>query len=364
MMRSIRALAALALLAAAPAAEPAPLCGLVLMGDIAFHRTNGGEAMFTLDPLAQDRDGLFGGVVINVGWAQVQRTPGTLDGAPIDRALAAIRIWNRQHPLHPLGARLRVWPGASAPQWAKTIGGDPVQLTRGTGGVAFTVPHFWDRRVAAAWRVLMQQLALRYDDEPLIREVTNSSCASLTDEPFIVPSDPDGHAALVRAGFSDAAYRACLAQSVDDYAGWHHAAIEWPLGALVRFDTGAAVPDNAATTALAAAFRARLGARAILANHALAPAADRAARGLAPTYALLARAGPPIALQTANPHAPWLAGGALDWQAAIGDAAALGAGSVELWGHSGRDPGFAGLAPDALRALAADLATGHACHDR
>lgn len=357
-------LAALALLAPSAEAARPRLCGLVLMGDIAFHRSDSGSAETTLAPLDTVPEGLFGGIVINLAWSQVEPAPGQFDTRALDRALDALRDWNRLHPAHPLAARLRVWSGANAPVWVKHLAGAPLPIARGGVAPAITLPHFWDPAVRGAWRAMMARLAARYDREPLIREVTNSSCASLTDEPFVIPSDPASFATLVAAGFTDAAYHECLAQSPRDYAGWHAAAIEWPLGALVRFGSGAAVPDPAATAALAGAFRQTLGRRAILGNHALAPPASLAARGLGPTYALIARLGPPIALQTANPHAPWLEAGRLDWEAAFGTAAHLGAGSVEVWGHSGRDPGFAALAPERLRALADTLAQGRGCDAR
>ena len=87
----------------------APLSGLVAMGAIGFHRVDGGLAQPDMDDLNRV-PGIFGGMVVNVTWAQLEPERGVLDTKIIDGVLAKIRLYNQANAQHPLGVRLRVWP--------------------------------------------------------------------------------------------------------------------------------------------------------------------------------------------------------------------------------------------------------------
>ena len=120
----------LAASAAAPGAKTRlkePLAGLVQMGDIGFHRQDGGVVKPGLATL-QRFPGVFGGMVINITWEQIEPARGAFDTQVIDRVLEEMRIDNRANPAHPLAARLRVWPGPNAPPWAKNLDGPPVAI--------------------------------------------------------------------------------------------------------------------------------------------------------------------------------------------------------------------------------------------
>lgn len=127
----------------------APLAGLMAMGEIGFHRQDGGLAHPSLDAL-RPFPGIFGGMVINITWAQLQPQRGDLKTSEIDRVLEAIRGYNQANPQHPLGVRLRVWPGPNAPAWAKNLGGAPVTVLHKE--MPITVGRFWDKPYRDAWR--------------------------------------------------------------------------------------------------------------------------------------------------------------------------------------------------------------------
>ena len=64
-------------------------------------------------------------------WKQLQPTPQSEigDNNVIDQALAEVRAYNERNPHKPLGVKLRVWGGFEAPDWAKHLGGMPIETT-------------------------------------------------------------------------------------------------------------------------------------------------------------------------------------------------------------------------------------------
>jgi hypothetical protein len=153
----------------------APIRGLVSMGAYRFVGS-GGDPVNTLDPL-NAKPGIFGGLVVIASWKQLQPTPGSQidDGNVIDQALAQVRAYNERNPQKPLAVKLRVWGGFEAPDWAKQLGGAPIDTVH--RNKHRTVGRFWSPAYRQAWANLQQLLAARFDKRPLIREVSvTASC--------------------------------------------------------------------------------------------------------------------------------------------------------------------------------------------
>lgn len=318
------------------------LHGLVYMGKIDFHNTDGGvpdnaQSVRNLDALPD----VFSGVVINATWAQLEPQPNEFSTGVIDQALAAIRSYNAQHPNLPLAVRLRVWGGPNAPEWAKTMGGPPVQVLH--RNMPITIGRFWSMPYRQAWQQLQSRLAAKYDSEPLIDEVANSSCASMTDEPFIFAGDAPSLASMESAGFNDADERNCLMDSAADYAGWHATRIEFPFNPYRSIQMGRLRPDIEFTLAVMQHWRQVLGPRGVISSHALQSSPPER---LAPIYDYLRRLGPPIELQMFAPRN-------IDWNGAIQYAVSLGATAVELWPDTVF--GNQGISPQALKTWASEL---------
>jgi len=291
----MRRLTALALILCTAAAPKPPLCGLVAMGRVHFQKTGEDPDNSLLEPNAHP--GIYAAAVIMAKWSQLQPTPRALDTTAIDTGLSAIRRYNAAHPRNPLKAKLRIFAGPSAPDWAKSVGGAPVPIM--LAGVPVQIGRFWTASYREAWRQLQQSLATRYDNDPLVGEVAASSCAVATAEPFGVHVFLDSAAAVRAAGFSDAAYKACLLSVPDDYAAWQRTPIDYTFGTFQDTDSGRGVRDPAFTVEDMRAFRARFGARAVLATHGLR---DPIPNGLQPLYQALQSLGPPIAFQTLSPN--------------------------------------------------------------
>ncbi len=329
-------------LAALRAGDPGPqlkvpLSGLVAMGDIGFHRVDGGLAQPNVDDLNRV-PGIFGGMVVNVTWAQLEAQRGVLDTKIIDDVLAKIRLYNQANAQHPLGVRLRVWPGPNAPIWAKNLGGAPVTVLH--KDMPITVGRFWSEPYRTAWRDLQNRLAARYDPEPLIREVANTSGSSITDEVCLLAGDKESVKNMRAAGFTDAQFQACLWESPDDYAGWPSTRVECVCNPYRAIDSGKTRADSEFTLKLMRHWRQTLGARGVLSNHALNQPADHA-----DIYDEMRRLGPPTAFQT---HAP----GGLNWDGALRLGRSYGAQSIELWSGT-KFGGFEKQDPQRLREWAA-----------
>lgn len=284
-------LALICLTTAAQAAPKKPLCGLVTMGAVHFQRT--GEDPDNSLREANAHPGIYVAAAILAKWSQLQPEPGVLNTAVIDQGLNAVRAYNRAHPATPLVAKLRVFSGPSAPQWVKALGGGPlmVMLHKQPAQIA----PFWTTGYRGAWVKLQQMLAARYDADPLVGEVAASSCATATAEPFIFTDEP-GNARS--AGFSDSAFKGCLLGVAEDYAAWRDTPVDYTFGVFHDTDGGRPVHDPEFTVQAMRTWRARMGARGVLATHGLrAPLPP----GLEPLYDAMRELGPPIEFQTLEP---------------------------------------------------------------
>jgi hypothetical protein len=100
--------------------------GLVDMGNISFYDT-GATPAFNPFELAQYATS-FREIVLNVTWAQLQASQGSLDTSFIDSAIQQVNPFNSTYHTD-LGIKLRVWGGFTAPTWVKEINGAPITVT-------------------------------------------------------------------------------------------------------------------------------------------------------------------------------------------------------------------------------------------
>lgn len=318
------------------------ITGFIDMQDISWHNANPGEPTFTLDNVNMF-PGLFGGVVYNATWREMQRLPGgALDTTRLDRALHQVQRYNLVHPAAPLGVKLRIFAGNKAPDWAKRIGG-PIRIQRNLAGChtpdrrcPITIGRVWGHAYIVAWREFLRKVAERYDSHPLIRSVAVTSCTMQTDEPFVMPTRKP-----LPTGYTDKAGKACLMGAVNDYKAWRQTAIDYTLNPFMNIQTKAP-PDVNFTISVMNACRAELGTRCELGNHAFES-------GISPTSPLglvitaISEAGPPIHYQTVGPNTP-----GFNWAETMRAARQYNATAIELW------PGFNGfttLSPETMRRL-------------
>jgi hypothetical protein len=343
--RLILACAALAVLlpSLSYAQEPKPpIRGLISMGAYKFVGV-GGPPINTLTPIEKKR-GIFSGIVIVATWAQLQPTPGAeiADGNVIDQALNMVRGYNTRNPQKPLAVKLRIWGGFEAPDWAKSIGGPPINTVHKNKNR--TMGRFWSPAYRKAWADLQTKLAAKYDDRPLIREVAITSCMSYTSEPFFLPvNEASVMQPLGKAGYKGAAYRFCLTNAVNDYAAWKRSRLVFPFNPLRAEPTASPGPGDAEFTKdVMLACREAIGERCVFDNHDLD---NDLAVPLRPIYAYMKELGPAIEFQTAcaSPE---------HYNETIRFGAYYGATAIELYQDYG---GFPFVADSRLRGWAAML---------
>jgi hypothetical protein len=330
-----------AILAGGVAADAAdikpPIRGLVSMGAYRFVG-QGGEPVNTLQPVTA-KAGIFGGIVIVASWRQLQPEAGAAlaDDTAIDQALRDVRAYNVEHPERPLGVRLRVWSGFMAPPWAMSLGGLPVAVSH--NGKQRLLGRFWSDGYREAWADFQSLLAARYDNEPLIREVSVTSCMSITAEPFFLPGEASVVGPLQKAGLTDAAYRDCLAGALGDYAAWKASRLVLSLNPYRG--PGATGPgDPGFTEGVMKACRQAVGERCVFDNHDLDTDPPPP---ILPIYAAMQKLGPEIVFQTFKETPD-------DFEGTIRKGIALGASAIELWQDF---RGFPLVPNDTLKAWAA-----------
>jgi len=303
----------------------APIRGLVSMGAYRFVGS-GGDPVNTLEPL-NAKPGIFGGLVVIASWKQLQPTPGSEigDDNVIDQALAQVRAYNERNPGKPLAVKLRVWGGFTAPDWAKELGGAPIDTVH--RNKHRTVGRFWSAEYRQAWARLQQRLAARFDQHPLINEVSVTACMSYTAEPFFVPPEDTVVPHLRAAGFTDAAYKECLTDAVADYAPWRQSRLVLSVNPL-RTALGQGPGDPEFTEGVMRRCRQAVGPRCVFDNHDLD---TNLARPLHRIYATMKQLGPEIEFQT-GPTTP------KDFDGTIKMGVSYGASSIELYQDYGGFP--------------------------
>lgn len=351
-----------------------PLQGLIDLGQVSADNMR--EPPYNTIYFVCRRQSSISGIVVNDTWASLQ--PGgagtPIDTQPIDAALQTIAAYNQSQG-RSLGVRLRVWAGIDAPAWAKSIAGAPIvicdanALPTPSPSASFAAPAaasptpcpaaaertigpFWARRYESAWSNVQHQLAKKYDDDPLVNEVSVSSCSSLTSEPFVQPDDSFSRHNMIAAGYTDARYQTCLTNAIPgDYAiAWHNTIVDYSFNPFRQIDMQPPQTDLAFTEGVMRLCRTTLKVRCALLNEALAkftpPPSPEPSQtpSTAQNYYLMwnymQSLDGEITFQTASPPNLLAAWGTNDggWDAAFGLAHQFGASSVELFVPKGITP--------------------------
>ena len=312
------------------AGQKAPLDGLLDMGIQTAYQT--GQPFPVTDPSTLDAyAGDFSGIVVNESWSQLEPAPGVEDWAPLDQSLAAVSAWNAAHPATPLGVKLRIFAGSSAPSWVVAQSGPTVTIQ--TRGGTKTVGEWWTTPFRQAWNAFQHALAARYDPNPLVRAVSVSSCSSSTGEPFVVSGAISSQRSLAAAGWTPQLQEACLEGALSDYSGWTHTQITFAFNPLPT-PSGPDVAFMSQIMQACAGSHAAGGPECVLGNNDVSATAPSGKVG--PAYSEIATLAPTPAtgsgvyFQTAGPSVDC---------ATMSVATTYHATSVELWppnhGYSG-----------------------------
>jgi len=274
------------------------------------------------------------GWVVKAYWKDLQRSQGgpITENNAIDQAVAAARTINLAHPGLNMGLKLRVYTGVDAPDWAKDLGGGPVNVVDPQDSQQGTVGRFWTEDFGKAYADLEQKLAARYDNVAEVREVVVSRCTTFFAEPFIRDKGHKGSVAnMLAAGFSFDVDQTCHHEEIDAHKVWlqTHADLDFsPYQNIER--KGVRSVDEGFTESMMEYCRTTLGARCVLENNSIRTPVQA---NYAAMYDRIKQMGPPISFQTANPNKIGDLLSTLMWAAQQ-----EGADSVELPGSYQQQP--------------------------
>jgi hypothetical protein len=248
-----------------------PIYGLVSMGSLEVltgpaSSSNSASTTEVTFPEINYRPGYFSAGVILVTWAQLEPTQGKFNFSLIDTALANIAAYNKKYPATPITGKLRVIAGFNSPAFVLALDGGALTLEHKGGNVI--VPRWWTSDYHSAWLGLVNALAAKYDNRPLMQEVAVTSCSSVSAEPMVTPLDAVNIPILKAAGYTDALGEACLTNAVTDYVAWTHTSIDFTFNPWRDIDSGVDVWNHKFPPQLMTAFRAEYP-HGVLANHGL-----------------------------------------------------------------------------------------------
>ncbi|MCF6766032.1 hypothetical protein L3V82_09620 [Thiotrichales bacterium 19S3-7] len=349
-----------------------PIKGLVDMGDISFYNT-GTAPNNNLDNITQTAaNGIFGGVVINVTWAQLQPNDNdTITTTVIDQMLQLIEDYNSKNTSAPIYARLRVWGGFAAPDWIKELNGGKIQIDACKQGGLINdqkgqIGLWWEDSYLNKWQDLQTLLAQKYDDVQLIKEVSITSCASATDEPFIAWNDITVVEELKnKYGYRNKFQKKCISDALTHYRAWKNTLLVFPFNPFFKLsaettDEAQANPKddggtcNVAKSTLDIEFTKKImrqcvdNGQCILSNQSLN--GGKIDGALQTVYQYINK----LIKENSNTFANYQAASPTvlsDWCLAMKKGRNHHAQSVELWPSTPKCPGFTSLTSKQLKDL-------------
>jgi hypothetical protein len=254
----------LAVIKNAISSAQAPIHGLVAMGSQKWEAKEQAAPNALEEPYAHP--GIYSAAVCSLRWADMQPIQGgSLVTTTLDNCLVNIAAYNVAYPTTPMTAKLRVFGGRQAPQWAKELDGGPLTVLQNG---PYTTGYWWTADYRSAWASFQAALSALYDGNPLIQEVAITSCAEIGAEPFVVAAGTIDRQTLHAAGYTDAQENDCLNAAVPDFSGWANEALDFDFASFEAIDTGHLVRQPAVTEAVMAAFRTSVPG-GVFANHCL-----------------------------------------------------------------------------------------------
>jgi hypothetical protein len=286
--------------------------------------------------------GAFAGVVVNESWSQLEPLPGDFNWTPLTQSLQAVSNWNQLHPNGQVGVKLRIFAGYSAPNWVIQQSGS---VNENIHGINVTMGRWWTSSFQSAWHNFQLALGAKFDSDPLIRQVSVSSCSSSTGEPFVVSGSIFSQRNLAAAGWNIQEQEQCLNNAIGDYSNWKTTPITFAMVALYDPSTPG-VPNSQLLNEIVqkcASSKSQGGPTCIVGNNDLASTAIYS-RFTAPFLSEISSLystgnGPTVYFQTTGTR--------LTCQT-INFGLKYHASSIELWSPDGNYPGFTVVPPSTL----------------
>jgi len=273
--------------------------------------------------------GAVNGFDLAVKWSSLQPNSGSeLDTSTIDAAISTAQT-NHLHIF------LNVESGQEAPKWVENLAvtngrQGPLQIcdnhdARSTGGTknhCGLVPHFWESDYQQAYKNLMQQLAVKYDQNPYISEVGIAGCMTVFNEPFVRQGNDTSNTPYTNvqnyamAGMTTSGDDACEHAQIDAMKVWTHTDAYLSFNAYEQWNGNGFTINEDYTESMIKYCRDTLGERCVLGNESVGnnkPAlsvyscSDMNGANwskvitMARMYTAIKCAGPPIQLRSSTP---------------------------------------------------------------
>lgn len=158
----------------------------------------------------------------------------------IDQALKAVSEWNKKNPKQPVRLRLRVFSGIYAPDWVMAhAGAIQVDYRKKKSSTALlrSTPKFWTLAYQEAWSDLQKKLAAKYDNNPLICDVSISGSMTLhTEVMWRQPGFPYVISNLMKGGLTRENDLTCLRNDITRFMEiWKETPVEMTFNTCRKF---------------------------------------------------------------------------------------------------------------------------------
>jgi hypothetical protein len=221
-------------------------------------------------------------VVINTFWKNLEKEKWKYDFSSIDNTLSKIIEYNKKYPENKITWKIRIFAWNFSPLYVKKINWWPI-VVYPNKWPSVEIPLFWTKEYWDRFAELIKQLAFKYDNNPLISEITVNTASSLTAEPFIAPLNKKSKQVLHDHWFSDLLYKKALKRALEDYKVWEKTYVDYSFNSFNSSDWNSNKIDPNFTIELMKDFKKLYKENAIISNHWLKNPLSKSASMIYPT---------------------------------------------------------------------------------
>ncbi len=225
---------------------------------------------------------VYDGVVINTFWNKLESEKNKYDFSSIEDTLKEIEKYNKKYPNNKVLAKIRTFAWTFSPKYVKKLNNWPITVYP-NNRPSVEIPLYWTKEYGDRFAKLIKKLAEKYDNNPLIAEITVNTASCLTAEPFIAPLNKKSKEELHKFWFNDSLYKAALRRGLEDYKVWKNTWVDFDFNTFVLSDWKFNELDPDFTIQLMKDFKKQYWANWIISHHWLQDPLTKSARYFYPT---------------------------------------------------------------------------------
>ena len=221
-------------------------------------------------------------VVINTFWEKLEPSKDKYDFSSIENTLNEIKKYNKKYPNHKILAKIRTFAWTFSPDYVKKLNNWPVTVYP-NNRPSVKIPLYWTKEYWDRFAKLIKKLAEKYDNNPLIAEITVNTASCLTAEPFIAPLNKKSKEELHKFWFNDSLYKAALRRGLEDYKVWKNTWVDFDFNTFILSDWKFNKLDPDFTIQLMKDFKKQYWENWIISHHWLQDPLSKSAKYFYPT---------------------------------------------------------------------------------